>query len=362
MTKANKAFASGPAYHEIQGYMPKRKEFEVEYDNDAEQVIKDLSFYGDDTEQDIRLKLIMLGIYNNKLDRRAESKHFIFERHWLDFRAQRLAERKRTRKLISDTRVFCRLQTAEDYDQFIKGLVREHELRERIAQLQHWRQGGVTTFQQGEQYEQDKVDRVEYLKASLEAAHDQLQFHATVPGICANSNDMGNGIGGIGSTTTLRRLELQRVKQLQEQEQESKIAGSISAPLSSSTAAPPPVHPTLATLMSSRPLQNVPSKSKSKPPPPTGRKPANPLDISNTDGVDLLTPEEQVLCSTLRLLPRPYLVIKDTILKEYAKQGFLKRRATRALIKIDVNKTSRIYDFFIESGWITATKVSSDVK
>ncbi|CAO3601356.1 unnamed protein product [Absidia cylindrospora] len=342
MTKTNKAFASGPAYHEIQGYMPKRKEFEVEYDNDAEQVIKDLAFYGDDTEQDIRLKLIMLGIYNNKLDRRAESKRFIFERHWLEFRAQRLAERKRTRKLINDTRVFCRLQTAEDYDQFIKGLVREHELRERIAQLQHWRQGGVTTFQQ------------EYLKASLEAAHDQLQLHATVPGTATNSNDMGNGVGGIGSASAL----LQRVKQLQEQEQESKIAGSISASLSSSTAAPP----TLPTLLPSRPLQNISSKSKSKPPPPTGRKPANPLDISNTDGVDLLTPEEQVLCSTLRLLPRPYLVIKDTILKEYAKQGFLKRRATRALIKIDVNKTSRIYDFFIESGWITATKASSDVK
>lgn len=342
MTKTEKAFKSRPAHHDIQGYMPKRQEFEVEYDNSAEQVIKDLAFYGDDTEQDIRLKLIMLGIYNSKLDRRSDCKKFIFERHWLDFRAQRLAERKRTRVLLNDTKVFCRLQTAEDYDQFIKGLVRESELRERIAQLQHWRhQGGITTLRQGGQYESDKIERLEYLKASLEAAHEQLQWDLT------SSSGTAADMGVLPAhSAVFQRNELQNLTLLPSFK---GIAGPISAASSSTAAtANPSMLPVPASL------------SKPKPPPAAvGRKPANPLDITNMDGVDLLSSSEQTLCSTLRLLPRSYLVIKDTLLAEYANQGFLKRRAARALIKIDVNKTSRIYDFFIESGWISATQSSS---
>ncbi|KAI8330216.1 hypothetical protein BC941DRAFT_441219 [Chlamydoabsidia padenii] len=337
-----KAIKSRPAYHDIQGYMPKRQEFEVEYDNSAEQVIKDLAFYGDDSEQDIRLKLTMLGIYNSKLDKRSDCKRFVFDRHWLDFRAQRLAERKRTRPLINDTRVFCRLQTAKDYDQFIKGLVREFELRERISQLQHWRlHGGVTTLRQGDQYEQDKLDRIEYLKLSLEEAHERLHW------------DMMPSSSFSGGTSDMGILPA-NIPALQRPELLQKSSSPIT-PSSTPTQQPPHLS-TLPALVPSRP---PPAPLKPKPTPSIGRKPANPLDISSMDGVDLLSSEEQVLCSTLRLLPRSYLVIKDTILKEYAKHGFLKRRAARSLIKIDVNKTSRIYDFFIESGWITATKPNS---
>jgi transcriptional adapter 2-alpha len=82
------------------------------------------------------------------------------------------------------------------------------------------------------------------------------------------------------------------------------------------------------------------------------RQSVTPLDISETDGADLLSESEKHLCSNLRLFPRAYLSIKDTILKEYAAKGVLKRRAVRSLIKIDVNKTSRIFDFFLEMGWI----------
>jgi transcriptional adapter 2-alpha len=76
------------------------------------------------------------------------------------------------------------------------------------------------------------------------------------------------------------------------------------------------------------------------------------LDIQDAEGYHLLTPGEQQLCSTLRLYPKAYLVIKDTIIREYTRVGSLKRRQARALIKIDVNKTGKIYDFFVEMGWI----------
>ena len=83
------------------------------------------------------------------------------------------------------------------------------------------------------------------------------------------------------------------------------------------------------------------------------RKIPQAIDINNEEGVHLLSEAERKLCENLRIYPKSYLVIKETILKEWAKSGgTLRRRQARDLIRIDVNKTARIYDFFIEMGWI----------
>ena len=88
---------------------------------------------------------------------------------------------------------------------------------------------------------------------------------------------------------------------------------------------------------------------------PLSRKTAlNPLDITTIDGTDLLSEDEKQLCTNLRLFPRAYLSVKDIILKEYAQNGSIKRKAVRSLLKIDSNKAGRIFDFFLEMGWITA--------
>ncbi|KAI9366640.1 hypothetical protein BD770DRAFT_311663 [Pilaira anomala] len=289
-----KPITSGPAFHEIQGYMPRRFEFETEYENDAEQFVKDMVFNDDDTQEEIDLKVMVLDIYNSRLDRRMERKNLIFERRWLDFKRMQSMDRKRLkeeREIYNKTRVFCKLQTENDYETFVKGLVKEQQLRDRISTLQEWRQAGLTTIKQGEQYEREKQNRLAQLKTFVSLSSERL--------------------GASGSA--------QRNSPTQ------------------SNAIPLPT-PTITSAA------------------PAGRKPANPLNIRDADGVHLLTEEEQILCSTLRIMPRPYLVIKDTILKEYARQGYLKRRQARSLIKIDVNKTSRIYDFFVESGWIKSFK------
>lgn len=70
----------------------------------------------------------------------------------------------------------------------------------------------------------------------------------------------------------------------------------------------------------------------------------------------LLTPAEQTLCSQLRILPKPYLVVKETLVREYARRGGkLRRREARDLVKIDVNKTSRIWDFLVQAGFLKIT-------
>ena len=80
---------------------------------------------------------------------------------------------------------------------------------------------------------------------------------------------------------------------------------------------------------------------------------AAPLNLANSPSLHLLTPAEQTLCSSLRILPKPYLVIKETLVREYARRGGkLRRREARDLVKIDVNKTSRVWDFLVQAGYL----------
>ena len=80
---------------------------------------------------------------------------------------------------------------------------------------------------------------------------------------------------------------------------------------------------------------------------------AAPLNLANSPALHLLTPAEQTLCSSLRILPKPYLVIKETLVREYARRGGkLRRREARDLVKIDVNKTSRVWDFLVQAGYL----------
>ncbi|KAJ3800686.1 hypothetical protein GGU11DRAFT_814596 [Lentinula aff. detonsa] len=86
---------------------------------------------------------------------------------------------------------------------------------------------------------------------------------------------------------------------------------------------------------------------------------AAPLNLANSPSLHLLTPGEQALCSQLRILPKPYLVIKETLVREYARRGGkLRRREARDLVKVDVNKTSRVWDFLVQAGFL---KITPDV-
>lgn len=53
------------------------------------------------------------------------------------------------------------------------------------------------------------------------------------------------------------------------------------------------------------------------------------------------------------MVPGAYLEYKQALLNECRRQGGLRLAQARALIKIDVNKTRKIYDFLIKEGYIT---------
>uniref|UniRef100_A0A4W5LU27 Transcriptional adapter n=1 Tax=Hucho hucho TaxID=62062 RepID=A0A4W5LU27_9TELE len=84
----------------------------------------------------------------------------------------------------------------------------------------------------------------------------------------------------------------------------------------------------------------------------SGRRCAPPLNLTGLPGTEKLNDREKELCQVVRLVPGAYLEYKQALLNECRRQGGLRLAQARALIKIDVNKTRKIYDFLIKEGYI----------
>ncbi|GEQ67875.1 hypothetical protein JCM33374_g1541 [Metschnikowia sp. JCM 33374] len=282
-----KPAVSVPLCHEVQGYMPGRLEFDHEAENEAEVPIKDMLFDPEDSAGDIELKLTILDIYNSRLTTRAERKRVLIANGLLEYRKNISNDKRKSKEekeFLKKINAFIRIMTPQDFEDFSSDLLTELRCRMRIHQLQTWRRNGITTLEDGNKFEKDKLIR---------QAHYQR---------------MGNGSGLAARTAT------------------AQIAAN--GARKSSTPQPP-----------YKPKLNL-SNARA------------PLDISHATDFDLLSSEEKQLCSALRILPKPYLAIKSQLMKEAIKSnGVLKKKDARSFLKIDVNKASKIYEFFVQMGW-----------
>ena len=81
-----------------------------------------------------------------------------------------------------------------------------------------------------------------------------------------------------------------------------------------------------------------------------------PLDIVGLPKYDQLTKEERQICSDNRVVPQIYLQIKQIMIQECLKQDGLKLADIRPIVKIDVNKTRKLYDYFLQKEFLTKGK------
>ena len=339
-TPKQKPTASVPACHEVQGYMPGRLEFETEYFNEAEEAVQHMQFEPGDgvnprtgeSEPDMELKMIIMEIYNSRLDARVERKKIIFEHKLLEYRKNAAADKKRTkeeRDLMNKAKPFARMMKHEDFRLFCEGLEYEHNLRSAIAQLQDWRSNQIGDLKSGEKYEQEKQQR----------------------------QSRGPPLGQFD------RLAAARISKATPPVETPSATTALTAPelplrLQNGLSTPPPDRLTNGTngingVNGTNGVNGItPAKTKFviQPLPNTV-----PLKFSKEHAADLqlLNPEEREVCSVLRILPKPYLVIKETLLREAMKQGgSIKKRAAKELCRIDVNKGGKLFDLFVHSGWI----------
>ncbi|EEB09031.1 SAGA complex subunit Ada2 [Schizosaccharomyces japonicus yFS275] len=87
----------------------------------------------------------------------------------------------------------------------------------------------------------------------------------------------------------------------------------------------------------------------------SSKKQAAPLTFITSADRQLLSPEEQTLCTQLHILPKPYLAIKCTLLTAFLAnpKTISLDRAYVLLPKVDQNKVQRVFEFLQSSGWLS---------
>ena len=349
-----KRTASVPSCHEIQGYMPGRLEFETEYANEAEEAVQLMQFDPGDginprtgeLEPEMELKLTVMDIYNCRLTQRVDRKKVIFEHNLLEYRENTRLEKRRTkeeRDLLNKAKPFARMMNHNDFESLCQGLLDELNLRQAISQLQEWRNLKIGDLRSGEKYEQEKAQRIQ----------------KAIP---------------MGSMDRERLASAQRSKQNVQPEPPSGAALLVAPEL--------PFRPgTNNAMTATHGTPDAPTNGESKPQTDsrasetvtngvvtngnaTQTRPrfisqpisgVQPLALSEDSAPDmhLLTPEEVELCKVSRIQPKPYLMIKEQVLKEALKgNGSLKKKQVKEICRLDSQKGGRIFDFFINSGWI----------
>lgn len=77
-----------------------------------------------------------------------------------------------------------------------------------------------------------------------------------------------------------------------------------------------------------------------------------PIEIVGMPGFEKLDLKERDLCRNIRLVPLSYLEFKELLIQENKRTGYLKLLAARRMLKIDVNKTRKLYDFLVQEGYV----------
>lgn len=278
---------SQKASSEMAGYMPARSDFNLEFDNYAELDIKDIYFHNETDELLEELKLTTVDIYHSRQTQRYRRKLIVRNLGLVNMLRHQMIDRTHSqvvRDMVEKLNRLCRLHTPVAHDKFIEGLIYEQDLKNEMKKLQEYRRNGIKTFIGADVYNR--------LKARREQMKDRKNHLGEVLCIMRDPN---------ACQQWLRRQALLETG-----------------------------HTDLLPVI-----------------PGTARKITPPLDLTGFAGYDRLTENERELCATLRIIPEAYFEYKQSFITESQKLGFLKLKQARNLIRIDVNKTRKLYDFFV---------------
>lgn len=279
----------------------------------------------DEEEADLELKLMVLDIYNERLDRRGRRKEFIFERNLVDYKRTVAAERKRPkeeREMLNRVRHFAQMQTAMDFEDFYNGLCFEDALRRAAAQLQMYRRAGITNLTEAAKFDTEQAERARRAAVAAEGGLAAFPAIGSVPRSAA---------GRAAARETATPDGSENTTQLQS-------ATAVTAPTKKK-----------ATNSTSQTSTATPADGEKK----AARKPPKPLDLSSHPSLNLLTRAEQELCSVVRIQPQVFMLMKKDIIVEFVRRkGKFSRRESRQLFKCDVNKVGKVYDLLESEGYL----------
>ncbi|KAH7827322.1 putative transcriptional adapter ADA2b [Monocercomonoides exilis] len=133
------------------GYREKRGEMDVEYDQEAERFIADMTILPTDAPDALQLKIHTLHGYNRTIDERIRRKNFILDHGLLDYvrilKEEQLMGRFE-RLVLRRLKPFARFLTPGEWFGLQQGIVSEAKIRSQIAFWQRMKMNGITTIEE----------------------------------------------------------------------------------------------------------------------------------------------------------------------------------------------------------------------
>ena len=329
--------------NDLAGFMPRRGDFDIEWDNDAEKLLQDMEFLAADTAEDRVLKVKVLALYNSRLDTREQRKKFLVERGLLDYRKKHQEQNMLPadeRDLRNRMRLFARFQSPEKHDELVQDILKAKRLRKEIARLQMYRRMGFTSMVDAERFELDRNRREAHRLACEQREKEEKK-----------STDTANELG-TNSALSASEVNATYLKQYKLNDRNKRNSLDSEVPIDVDTSMQGVSSPTGENNMKVD-TPNATETSESNPP-VQDAKPK--FDVRKCPGYEILTKKELDLCQKLELQPKLYTEAKTVLINESLKQGFLDEDRThrRSLFKVDVEKRGDVINFILESGWLPA--------
>ncbi|KAL7465350.1 hypothetical protein ACHAXS_005675 [Conticribra weissflogii] len=346
---------------ELAGYMPRRGDFDMEWDNDAEKMIADMEFSPDDSPEDQELKLEVIRIFNTKLDERERRKKFILDWNLLNYRehqAKMWALPPDERHLVHRMRMFARFHAREEHEALVQKILEAKRLRKEIAKLQMYRRMGIRSLADAEKFELDKVRR-EYHIAEWRKKEAEKKKADADAARAAKENAEGASVlksGGSGAEMILgtganRSMAIWKQYQADDSVRKSKRkldCQNVNASEADTTSPEKSMQTQNSTVAADFGVQ---SKSSQK------------FVIKDNPGYELLSSKEVALCKRLQLLPRDYLSVKKVLILEALSGGLYNPKLSKSkgtLATIDIDQRENVIDFVMKAGWIPSRPTFTD--
>jgi transcriptional adapter 2-alpha len=363
---------------ELAGYMPRRGDFDVEWDNDAENILADMEFSSSDPPAERALKLQVLEIYNEKLDEREHRKQFCIDRDLVSLQKNQLLDKLRPpeeKDLVNRMRLFARFHSKEEHERFLTDLLRAKQIRQEIERLQTYRKMGFRTLLEAEKYELEKNRRFQLNGEAPKLKEPTLGRSNSVSVFDSTANTTASVVPMETSDIVVSNSETETTKgdntlnssashRLEQVDEEKNIFDEGKHNINDE-------HCTEESLKN--PLDdgdvNVAEgteNSKHESIDPTAIDTKNSVTASNIDaegdfkvvgkpGCELLSSKEITLCTNMRLDPQHYLAVKRILIQESLQCGLLPTdgEAKKAVFQLDIHQQKGVIEFVFKSGWIS---------
>ena len=141
--------------YDILGYWEKRKDYDVEYKNEAEIQMSEIEFNENDNKDKLDINYTSLRNYNNILDEREERKNFVIEKNLFDVRKQinffkKLS--KHDKEIYEAIKYNMKYLTKEQFLFILESNILEKNIKTRLNQLLYYKNLGCNTYDDIQKY------------------------------------------------------------------------------------------------------------------------------------------------------------------------------------------------------------------